>query len=80
MQTLKHNVHSLLLLERVWNGATLSDTNLCDDGRGAELPKQLPGCLSEAWAALWVPDLHNFRELRDADANPAGEPDGKHTQ
>lgn len=63
--------------ERVSNRATLSDADICDDGRGTELSKQHPGLLPEGWAAFHRPDLHGFSELHCGHANSAGEFDGE---
>lgn len=63
--------------ERVSNRATLSDANICDDGRRTELSEQHPGPLSEGWAAFHLLDLHGFSELHNGHANSAGESDGE---
>lgn len=63
--------------ERVSYHATLSDANICDDGRRTELSEQHSGPLPEGWATFHLPDLLCFSELHYCHANSAGESDGE---
>lgn len=63
--------------EGVSNRATLSDANICDDGRRTELSEQHPGPLPEGWATFQLPDLLGFSVLYCGHANSAGESDGE---